>query len=66
MSRFKNFLENRIRKDQVDPKEAEKLGQILNFDDINTRVLRSGYKIPLVTPAKQSFKKGNFSPTTSY
>lgn len=60
MSAFKNYLKTKISKEQVDQKEAKKLGHIIDFVKLNTRNLRSGRVINLgETPPQQPSKRAD-------
>lgn len=58
---FKDFLKNKITKEQVDPSEARKLGHLVEYGTLNYKSLRSGtiLKTFLTPKGKPSTEKSN-------
>lgn len=45
-SKFKDFLKNKITKEQINLKEAKRLGHFAELGDLNVKTLRSERSIP--------------------
>lgn len=56
-SKYKDFLINKITKEQVDPKEAKKLENVIDFVKLNTKNLRSGRTLSTVQAPGNKFTK---------
>lgn len=57
MSKFRDFLHNKIKSEQVDPTEAKRLGHLVDIGNLNAKVLRSGRILPTVTPFDKPLNK---------